>query len=106
ARRCGGPGEPCGGGGLFQVVEVPTEEEAVGRVQPLDRSSAADHCSRSAAAALRAIAGSNRRSICHCPVMAATDGQNPTPSPARYAAPSAVVSVTDGRTTGTPSRSA
>ena len=33
-------------------------------------------------------------------------GQNPAARPARYAAPSAVVSVTRGRTTGTPSRSA
>ncbi len=34
------------------------------------------------------------------------EDQKPTPSPARYAAPSAVVSVIFGRTTGTPSRSA
>ena len=52
-------------------------------IQPLERCSASVHRSRSAAVALRGIAGSNRRSTFHCPLMASTDGQKPTARPAR-----------------------
>ena len=45
------------------------------RSQPFDRPSAALHRSRSALAVARGIAGSNRRSTFHWPVMASTDGQ-------------------------------
>src|ERR1700676_3002455 len=47
------------------------------------------------------ICGSNRRSFFAADASRSVF-QNPTARPARYAAPSAVVSVTAGRTTGAP----
>src|SRR6185369_2482220 len=70
------------------------------------RSTARAQPSRSASTRFQGIAGSNRRSTRHCPAMSSGLFQTPTASPARYAAPSAVVSVMAGRTTGTPATSA
>src|ERR1051325_1810294 len=50
------------------------------------------------------MAGVKRRSTCHCAAICFWSFPNPTARPAGEAAPSAVVSVTLGRTTGTPSR--
>lgn len=69
-----------------------------------DRDTASFHRSRRTRAFSGAIRGSKRRSLAElspCPA-----GQKSTARPARYAAPIAVVSVTAGRTTGTPRMSA
>ena len=80
---------------------------ALNKDQPshaFDRDTASFHRSRKTRAFSGAICGSKRRSLAElspCPA-----GQKSTARPARYAAPIAVVSVTAGRTTGTPSMSA
>jgi len=52
------------------------------------------------------MAGSKRRSACQSVASSDSSCQKPTARPARKAAPRAVVSVTCGRTTATPSKSA
>ena len=68
------------------------------------RATALRHPSYSSSRRLEAIAGVNVRSTVQREASASSDGHTPTPSPARYAAPSAVVSITDGRRTLTPMR--
>src|SRR5688572_4401299 len=76
------------------------------RSQPRARSTARDQRVMCAAAASRVIAGSNCRSARQLAASSAVDRHRPTERPARFAAPCAVVSTFDGRTTGIPSRSA
>ena len=61
-------------------------------------------CPRSAN--VRSGSGSNVASICQRSLIASIDGHTPSASPARYAAPSAVVSWSIGRCTVTPNWSA
>src|SRR6266571_6867058 len=70
------------------------------------RSTALLHPAYSASRWLRAIRGSNTRSLLRAAARAARSFQSPTPRPARNAAPVAVVSTTAGRFTGTPRMSA
>src|ERR1700694_2286816 len=73
--------------------------------QPRLRSTARRHRAWSVSASSRDMRGSNSRSSFQsCPRSESV--QSPAPSPARKAAPSAVVSVFLGRRTGRPSRSA
>src|SRR5439155_275182 len=64
------------------------------------------HSSIRRTASSRFILGSNRFATFHCFAISSRLVHTPTARPARYAAPSAVVSRTHGRTTGMPRRSA
>ncbi len=70
--------------------------------QSRERATARFQPARRAPAASRDSCGSNTRSRDQSAAISPSSSQNPTARPARYAAPSAVVSVTRGRTTGTP----
>src|ERR1017187_3929168 len=75
-------------------------------LQPFARSTAFCQRPRRSARSAGSMRGSNRLSPCRFVRNSSGPAQNPVANPARYAAPSAVVSVTCGRTTGTPSTSA
>ena len=72
----------------------------------ITRSTARCQSPRRSARSFASIFGSKRTSPCRLARSSSGFAQKPVASPARYAAPSAVVSVTCGRTTGTPSTSA
>src|SRR6266581_713515 len=69
--------------------------------QPRARSTARRQPSQRAARVAGSIAGVNVRSIVQRRLRSSSDRHRPAPSPARYAAPSAVVSITLGRSTAT-----
>src|SRR6266571_5406971 len=82
------------------------ESPLSGRAHPLDRSTARRQSAYSRSRAGASISGRNTVSIRWRSATAASEGQSPDPRPARYAAPSPVVSITRGRSTEAPMRSA
>ena len=81
----------------------PTGAARVMAPRTRDRSTARSHVGRGGGGSGE---GSKEASSCHWPPRRARSGSTPSARPARYAAPSAVVSGRSGRCTGTPSWSA
>ena len=79
---------------------------ADGSIQDRDRPTALRHPKTRLARALGVMAGRNSRSRAQRSVTSRRVFQNPIASPAKYAAPSAVVSLTFGRVTVLPRTSA
>ena len=76
------------------------------RSQSRERSTARCQVAMRASRSAASIAGVNDASACHVAFTVAGESHTPSAMPARNAAPSAVVSCTAARRTGTPSRSA